>query len=335
VPQTREARRDKYRGAMVGAAVGDAHGAPFEGRDRPVPSGEFEALVDRPHMLSYTDDTAMTIAMAESLIRCGSLDQDDLAVTFAAHWARDPHRRYGSGTAALLARIHAGGTWAYEAAAQFGGNGSFGNGAAMRVSPVAVHARGDVAVAASIAARSAVTTHTHELGVAGSMAQAAAISVALTAPASTRPRADEVAKKVIAATGNDVFAAELRRIADLVDARDSERATRALRSDVSALGSVPAALYCWLASTSFTEAIRTAIVLGGDTDTVAAMAGALVGAHLGVTAIPAEWRKRTEAGGWCAPSPTRSRRQPWLTEIPWRRGLSVSRIRRRALGPES
>ena len=98
-------RSRKARGALLGAALGDAFGAPFEGEHSPSEPEIEAAFAAGPPVfwmddtLSWTDDTAMTIAFAESLVAVGGLDEDHLAQTFARHWAADPRRGYGRGLA--------------------------------------------------------------------------------------------------------------------------------------------------------------------------------------------------------------------------------------------
>jgi poly(ADP-ribose) glycohydrolase ARH3 len=128
-----EVLRDKFRGTLIGAVVGDCLGAPFVGHPGPVPSTDIERVAHAFGPLSYTDDTAMTAALAESLLFRGVLDEDHLAATFAVSFERQPHRGYSSQTAALLGHIAAGGSWRTAAQAQFAGQGSWpGPGARSR-----------------------------------------------------------------------------------------------------------------------------------------------------------------------------------------------------------
>jgi poly(ADP-ribose) glycohydrolase ARH3 len=250
--------------------------------------------MDSHAALSYTDDTAMTIALAVSLVAVGDLDEDHLAETFARHWHAEPWRGYGRGTASLLRAIHGGGAWRELAPAQFDG-GSYGNGAAMRVAPVAVRTAGDVSLALELARRSARVTHAHPLGIDGAALQAGVVALALAAdPAERLDRA-----VVLAAAGGFVTEAAMRHQLELVgdlpaDAPPAEVATR-IGHGIDALSSVPAALAAaLLAGESVADTIRYAIAIGGDTDTIASMAGAITGAHLGAEAIPEAWLVRLE-----------------------------------------
>ena len=286
-------RRDRFRGALLGALVGDALGAPFEGHSGPVPAARIHAVMSDGQELRFTDDSAMTIAFAESLLECGDLDQDHLAATFAAHYVREPWRGYGGGTASLLQAIARGEHWSDLAPAQFDGSGSFGNGAAMRVAPAALHVDGDHANVVDLARRSAVVTHAHPSGIDGAIAQAVGVAVALASPATGggRPLFAQLERALVDIT----FADRIATIQDHLDGSSPEVVARALGTSVAADEAVPAALWAFVAhADSFHDAVVAAIELGGDTDTIASMAGALAGARLGASAIPEPWVARAE-----------------------------------------
>ncbi len=291
--------RSRYRGALLGVVVGDALGAPLEGHAGPVPPERVRGLEEDHVELLYTDDTAMTIALAESLLERGELDQDHLAARFVAHFRREPHRGYGPGTARLLDELAAGAGWRPTAAAQFGGQGSFGNGAAMRVAPIALHAAGDLFRVAALARRSAVVTHTHPAAVDGAVAQATAVALALRGPAGEPLDGGTFLAAVASTVGDGEVADALGSLIDLVEGVEPpppEAVAARTGTGVAAAESVPAALAAFLVRPdSFVETVRYAISLGGDTDTIASMAGAVAGARLGEQAVPARWRQRTEA----------------------------------------
>ena len=172
----------KARGALLGAAVGDALGQPLEGHRAPGPRDIDLALApDRD--LRWTDDTALTIALAESLVDVGDLDEDRLAAAFARAWSTEPWRGFGARAATLFQAVIEGGSWRELARAAH----SWGNGAAMRVAPIAVFAAGDIEHTLDLARRSALVTHTHPLGVDGAVAQAFAVASALRLGAVGRP----------------------------------------------------------------------------------------------------------------------------------------------------
>lgn len=291
-------RAEPFRGALVGAAIGDGLGAPFEGREGLITIDEINQFANTGGPLRTTDDTAMTVGVAESLLHRGGLDEDHLAATFAASYTRDPHRGYGSGTAALLQRIAAGDNWRTAAAEQFGGQGSFGNGAAMRSAPFGLQAAGYPQQAADLARRAARITHTHPLGVEGAAAQAAAISLLVAAPLAQLIHGPKLAATLGRLLTDDDLSAALATSAEIADQGTAAEIAGVLGTGVAAVEAVPAAFCAFLRhQDSFPDAVGFAIGLGGDTDTIAAMTGALAGAHLGYSAIPQDWIERTEGSG--------------------------------------
>ncbi len=278
---------DRASGALVGTFVGDALGMPFEGVPRASIPQHVEMIEARLGRGTYTDDTQMMIALAESLIAQRQVDVEHLAGAFLDAYEVD--RGYGGGTRRVFELWRSDVPVDAAAAQVFDGQGSRGNGAAMRIAPVAVFFRDDHERLCVEAATSARVTHTHPVGVDGAVVQAAAIGAAL--------RGDDIVS-VARATAQT---AELRRTLEAVEellaanaARD-EVQTR-LRSSADAAESVAAALYSALAHDRFETALQFAVRLGGDTDTVAAMAGALAGARDGYRSIPARWLAALEDG---------------------------------------
>lgn len=288
---------DKYWGALLGVAVGDALGAPFEGR----PSAsliELQALRRTPHELRYTDDTHMTIGLAQSLVQRGGFDGPHMAQRFAENYLKEPWRGYGAGPPQVFEQILDGATWDGPAQELFGGSGSFGNGAAMRVAPVALHACGDMRQIAEIARQTARITHAHELGVEGAVMQACAVALLLDSdpgqPFSRTAFLTSLREHVRSAP----YEAALDWLERLFPDPDPQTVAREIGNDITALAAVPAAICCFLRHPdSFAEAVLFAIALGGDTDTIASMTGALSGAYLGETAIPDTWILGVEGRG--------------------------------------
>jgi ADP-ribosylglycohydrolase len=170
-------RRARVRGALLGLACGDALGAPFEGRPS-VRAADVAAWAAAAGPLRVTDDTVLALALAEHLAdRSGQVDQDALALAFARAWLADPGRGYGGAVQHLFARVIEGTWWREASGSQFGGAGSWGNGAAMRVAPTGVAADGLDRVA-DLARRSAAVTHAHPLGQDGAAVQACAVALA-------------------------------------------------------------------------------------------------------------------------------------------------------------
>ncbi len=284
--------RDRFRGALVGTAVGDALGAHFEGWPL-VPDDELAAAEAATGEWAFTDDTHMTLVLARSVVEHGELVSEALAREFAQAWEAEPWRGYGAGPPQIFRRILKGEAWDRPAAEMFDGQGSFGNGAAMRAAPVALFGHPDVAAAVALARTQALVTHAHRLGIDGAGVQAAAVAVALAWDDPT-----DAARFVSAVAGHVAepeFRERLERAGDIGPAAGPRDVAVALGNGIEAIEAVPAALACVVARPdSFAEAVRFAIRLGGDTDTIAAMAGAVAGALHGASAIPEPWRTRTE-----------------------------------------
>jgi ADP-ribosylglycohydrolase len=237
---------------MMGAIAGDVVGSVYEAR--PIKQKEFP-LFSRNS--TFTDDTVLTVAVADALLTDG-----DYARAYQEYFARHPGRGYGASFA----------DWAVSRLAI--PYGSYGNGAAMRVSPVA-WAKGTLESVRDEARRSAAVTHDHPEGLKGAMATAAAIFLA-------RKGEDKIA---IRRYLSESFGYALDRNLDAIRPGYS--------FDVSCQGSVPESIICFLESVDYEDALRNAVSLGGDADTMACIAGAIAEAFYG--GVPDEIAARTRA----------------------------------------
>ena len=128
--------KSKYLGGMLGSALGDAIGElAFT-----VPQRErLCSKLDSVSQFRYTDDTAMAIGLAQSIIKTKGIDQQDLGATFSANFQREPWRGYASGPPTIFSIVgNLGISYPEAARMMFGGSGSLGNGAAMRIVPAGV-----------------------------------------------------------------------------------------------------------------------------------------------------------------------------------------------------
>ncbi|MBZ0289401.1 MAG: ADP-ribosylglycohydrolase family protein, partial [Anaerolineae bacterium] len=124
----------------------------------------------------YSDDTLMALSTFQNLKQFGEIHPDELAQSFAEHW--DGQRGYGQGVTRLLKAIRRGASWQKVAYEMFDGQGSYGNGAAMRVAPLGAYFADDFQVLVEQARASAIITHAHPEGIAGAIAVAVAAGVA-------------------------------------------------------------------------------------------------------------------------------------------------------------
>ena len=228
---------------MLGAIAGDVIGSVHEGAG--TKTKDFPLFVPRS---TFTDDSVLTVAVAEWL-----LTGHDLTDLLQAYYHAFPGRGYGG-------MFH---RWARQRRRE--PYHSFGNGSAMRVSPVGF-AFETIEDVLAWSERSATATHDHPEGVRGAQATAAAVFYARRI--SDR---DEIRRLL-----------ESRFGYDLSTPLDEIRPTYGF--DETCQGTVPPALRAFLESTSFEDAIRNAISLGGDADTLACIAGGVAEAYYGIPA---------------------------------------------------
>src|SRR6185503_16411961 len=126
----------RARRSLLGLAVGDAFGETLFGHPERVAARIAKRLLEPRRPWRWTDDTAMALSIVEVLGRHQCIDTDALAEAFVRRWMHDPHRGYGHGAFNLLARVSHGASWRTEAQRLFNGQGSYGNGAAMRAAPI-------------------------------------------------------------------------------------------------------------------------------------------------------------------------------------------------------
>lgn len=273
---------DQYQGCLLGLALGDALGAPYEGGL--LARAMWSVLDKTPDNLPrWTDDTQMSIDLATSLLHCNRLDQDDLAQRFAQsyRWSRG----YGPSAAKVLKRIRAGEHWSV-ASKKVHKAGSFGNGAAMRASVLALFFPEDRTALIDATQRSAHITHAHPLGVQGALLIALAARQLL-----QRASVAQLLAEVNSVCTAAEFATRLALLANWL----AQQATPKPREVVKHLGngitahtSSVTALYIALRhrDASFQEMLKFVIACGGDVDTIAAMAGTLWGAYNGAAKLP-------------------------------------------------
>ncbi len=237
----------------------------------------------------------MACSVHRLVMHHGEVDQDELARSFAQH--HDFDRGYGPAMNRMLRLVRQGGNWRELAAGLFDGQGSWGNGAAMRVAPLGARYPNDPARAARQAALSAEVTHTHPEAIAG------AVAVAVAASRATHGRTDPI-------TGTDLVDTVLdltppSRVRDgIVEARallDQPHVGLAAHQlgngrQVSAVDTVPFTLWCAARHLDdYESALWATASAGGDVDTTCAIVGGIVAAHVGTEGIPATWHERAEA----------------------------------------
>jgi ADP-ribosylglycohydrolase len=296
-PADHDARLERVRLALDGLSVGDAFGERFFR----FPGGNKSVLASRvlpPAPWRYTDDTEMALAIVEVLQRHGRVEQDALAAAFARRYRADPHRGYGATAHKILRAINQGRPWHRAAPAVFGGEGSMGNGGAMRVAPVGAYFEDDLDAAAAEAGASAEVTHGHPEGQAGAVAVAVAAAWAWQVRAEARQHTGgELLEVVLRHTPEGETRDGLGRALALPAGATVEQAVRALGngSRVTAPDTVPFALWCAARHLDdYVEALWTTVSGLGDRDTTCAIAGGVVALAAGRESIPVHWLEARE-----------------------------------------
>jgi ADP-ribosyl-[dinitrogen reductase] hydrolase len=271
--------KDRIQGCAVGAAVGDALGMPLEFGPRQPAGGLVRDM--RPGRIpagTFTDDTEMALALAESLLAHRPLDAGDLAGRFVA-WLRAGPDDVGIHTRNVLSRIVAGEPWQQAVeAVQRQKPDSAGNGSVMRCWPVALAHWADLDQLLAGSRLQSRVTHPHPECEAGSAFANAAIYYLLrgVSPAGAVAQALDITEPPGA----------LRAAV--------ERAPAHRREELANSGwvrhTLESAVWGLVTTGSFEEAVVQVVNLGGDADTAGAVVGALAGAAYGLDAIPARWR---------------------------------------------
>ncbi len=282
----------KFLGGMIGSALGDAIGELFIAMRS---KEEVMAELEWTHKLRYTDDTAMAIGIAQSLIEVGAIEERSLGDTFARNYREEPWRGYAVGPPSLFKRVEEGGSYIAEAQTLFGGTGSFGNGAAMRIVPLGLYYHQSDHLEEE-AALSAKITHTHPLGIDGAILQARAVAMAVNLEPEEEFSVANFCAELIDTVRTDEFCDQLTRVRRLLeDGASNAKAAESLGTSIEIHRSVPYAIFSFLnAPASFEKCLFGATAVGGDSDTIGAMAAGISGAYLGVDAIPESWREKLE-----------------------------------------
>ncbi|XP_028416292.1 ADP-ribose glycohydrolase ARH3-like isoform X2 [Dendronephthya gigantea] len=352
--------RSKFSGCLLGALFGDALGAEFEGYYwmSPVPEWAFEVFseekllnfreMDKPRF-KFTDDSAMMMALCRSLLSEKTLNIKKLAREYTETFYREPYRGYGGGVRSVFRRLRDE-TFkdvTLPAREQFDGSGSYGNGAAMRVAPIALFNHDNLEELKKNSAQNALVTHAHAHGINGAVLQAMAVYESLQTPPGTLDVEGYIDKMIAAAEelervdvesvevenvevenvelnepaekSNDEgrtpdeeqrrydiyispksYVDQFRNIKEMLVGSKGNPSTRqvinTLGTGIKAIEAVPAAIFSFLykSDACVKDVLFYAMSLGGDTDTIACMAGAIAGAYWGRENIPEDWYPVTE-----------------------------------------
>lgn len=245
----------------------------------------------------YTDDTEMALSIVAVLRKYGQIDQDKLAQSFAHQY--NSERGYGRAMHGLLEKIRNGEPWQEVAAALFAGQGSYGNGAAMRVAPLGAFFADDLDLVVSEARKSAEITHSHPEAIAGAIAVSLAAAFACKLNSTgTWTSKGEFLGQVIPLVPDSEVKSQIIRAANLAENTSVHSAAQILGNGthVSAQDTVPFSLWCAAQHLdSYENALWLTVSGLGDRDTTCAIVGGIVALSAGRESIPSEWLKAREA----------------------------------------
>lgn len=289
---------EQVLGMLYGLALGDALGAPVEFlpvaeiRKRYPPTG----IRELPDPALFTDDTQMTLAVAEALIAAGHQDLDTLMAAVSrefVNWLNSPENNRSPGQTCLYGarQLEKGVSWR-----ESGKPGAKGSGAVMRVAPVGYFYQHDLPKLRQVARATAVATHRSLTAEVAAVAAAFLVKVALDRPA---PKEFLPALKAEVQGQAEDFDAALRRLEKALTMISPEAGLAHIGEGWVAEEAVLAGLYCFLIYPyEFKAAIRLAANINGDSDTVACITGGISGAYLGFERLPREWVKRLEKSAY-------------------------------------
>jgi ADP-ribosyl-[dinitrogen reductase] hydrolase len=280
---------------LVGCAIGDALGNPFEMLPATNPQlqnwdgffREGATFWKRANRYQYSDDTLMTMTLSASLLEHNGFDPEDVAKKYLAWYDSGNTRGIGATTATAIARLKMGATWQESGLTHsFDGRPAGGNGTAMRASPIGLFYRKDLSKIIEVAVADASITHNSDEPKMGSVAVALA-----TALLSYGDPPLSVWTEVLEVLPDCVVKQKLE-LAKNEWLNGTEHS--AALANIGVSGYVPetvgAAFYCLRATNSFKDAVVMAVKAGGDTDTTAAIVGALAGTYYGLDDIPEEYK---------------------------------------------
>lgn len=277
--------RSKFRGGLLGTGIGDSMGRSRESSGM-VSVREIREIADKRDLLRYTDDTQQMISLAEALAEKGKFDGEYFGERLAENF--DPARGYGPGSTQVIKSLEEGEPWEKPAQRLFGESGSYGNGSSMRVAPAGIFCYDNLENLRSFVRNCSRVTHAHRLGIEGAIFQASSVALATRRDPSSDFEQSDFLEELRGFIEENEYREKLERIKDLLENNPSKKEiVNRLGNGVEAFNSVPTAVYSFLSHPdSFEDAVEYAISLGGDADTIGAMAGASAGAYHGTENIP-------------------------------------------------
>jgi len=291
----------KFEGCLLGLAIGDALGMPFEGWRPPWILSKLGRKVDDFHPCvdrglragQWTDDTKMALALARSIIRSGGrFDPADAARAYLEWFESGDLRGIGRSTADSVLRLKGGFSWDRSGST---GEMAAGNGTAMRAAPIGLLNCNNMEKLLEDSAADASITHNNPEAVAGSRAVNFFVARGV-CHADTREAKPSLIAECVKFIGPCKVAERLNRAAELLkENMATSTAVQTLGTGGYVVETVASAVFCFLKTPGdFETTVISAVMGGGDTDTTGAVAGAISGAWNGTWGIPRKWIERVE-----------------------------------------
>lgn len=285
-PNSASQALDAAYDSLIGLSVGDAFGEQFF-RLLAHYKSPVEQRIVPPAPWRWSDDTNMALSVYSVLQRDGHIDPDRLAQDFLDRY--DPGRDYGPALNRLLRETSSGTALVQAAKNQFGGQGSFGNGAAMRIAPLGAFFAADLLTVVEQSRASALTTHTHEEAVAGAIAVAIAAAYATRLRGSPPPPPCDFLRLVLPFIPTSEVASKVEQACAFETETAVYRVAAKLGSGsrISAQDTVPYTLWCASQQLgNYEEALWLTAKGLGDIDTTCAIVGGIVACYTGRAEIP-------------------------------------------------
>ncbi len=286
-------RLEQARLSLEGLSVGDAFGDCFF-MYAPTAQALIQSRTLPPSPWPFTDDTNMALSIYHTLLHHHEINQPKLAASFGRHY--DPARGYGAAMHRLLTQFSVGHPWQTAASALFEGQGSYGNGAAMRIAPLGAYFADDLDQVIEQARKSAEVTHTHPEGISGAIAVALAAALAVRLRGERPPKRAEFLDMVLPLVPDSEVKSGIARARDIRSHVVSDVIGMIGNGyRISAQDTVPFTLWCVGESLSDYEKAMWLTVSGlGDIDTNCAIVGGIVALYVGHEGIPKPWIQHRE-----------------------------------------
>jgi len=301
---------DKFQGTLIGVAIGDTLGQPFEGMLRSeilfrVKNIEPFILNNKNLFNTYTDDTQLTLHTAEALIQGNGFDIDNFIREYIK-WLDDPPIGPGYGCIYSIRKLK------YGVSREEAASNSGGNGTAMRISPIGLFYCKDLISLKEAAIQSSLITHTHSAASAGAVVIARAIAYLIDKNPKIGFSIDEFFDVIISSISNSTdkiweeFVSILKKVKANLNLPIESGLIKFSQAGVKppyfieeymgqsfvhpyALSTVACAIFVFLKKlNSFKECMFELATAGGDTDSVGAIGGSLAGAYFGASNVPPE-----------------------------------------------